>query len=236
MKRLILVFTAVFGLAAAAAHAAAPLAGDGFVELRKGGIVQVHRFNRNYNDTCDLSQSFATGWISKDVLQQNSDLLSLVSDIQEQKIDSTRIRIMYDDIEKILLVDQGADYSPFLPESASDMVVTAIVPGQGKGDPDTRLEIGLKDAWFSNCFGQYVYAEVDDLLKPGRHVTQRFAITDIAGISFGALGELKWNPETGLFFPQNYLFDPYDGTRLKWYRLPADGLAGATEIKTGNLK
>lgn len=233
MKRLILVCTALLALATAApARAAAPLAGDGFVELRKGGIVQVYMFKRNYNDTCDLSQAFVTGWISKDVLQQNNDLLSAVAEIQEQGVENTRISIVYDNIEKILLVDQAANYSPYLSDSASDMVVTALVPGASKDEPATRLEIGLKDAWFSNCFGQYIYVEIDDLLHPDRRMTQRFEITDISGISFGALGELKWNQETGRFFPQNYLFDPYDGTRLKWYRLPAQGLAAAQETKS----
>ena len=148
-----------------------------------------------------------------------------MSSIEEQDVNSTRIKIVYDSIEKILLVDERAKYSPFLSDSASDVVVTALIPGKAMDEPATRLEIGLRSAWFSDCFGEYAYAEVDDLLHPDKHVTQRFDIKDVSAINFGVLGQIKWNPATGRFFPQSYLFDPYDGTRLEWYNLPAGGLA-----------
>jgi hypothetical protein len=188
LKRLaILGFLSIFTLAASAAMALKPPKPEGAINIRSKETRSAFHFKRNYNDYCELTKSYATGWIDKKFLDDNKKQLTAVAEVLEQDQQKTRIRIPYSHLKNIVITDEAALYSPYISNTASDLSVTALIPPVTEGKnktPFSELKIQLEKATFTNCFGEYVFVEFQDPLHADKMFTQRFAISEIGEIDF----------------------------------------------------
>ena len=153
--------------------------------------VEVSRFNRNFNDFCNLDRSHVSGWISMETLDKQREQLARVADVREIVEERVRLKIPLSLITRIKLeppedpdLAKVALYSPFISGSSAQLTLDVIVPME-EGPALALRGLTLQNASFTDCMGEYLYVLTDDLLTPEdaiHRVTQRIDIRDVTEI------------------------------------------------------
>lgn len=185
------------------------------------GYQRVRQFLRNFNDTCNLADSYILGWIDMATLKNNRADLELIAVITDETPSMVRLKIPLANATRIELADPEALYSAFVSDSGGRMKLALRIP-QEEGMADIKLELELDSAVFTKCFNDYAYFTTEDLLAPGtkKNVARRVDIRDVSSIHFEPFGMPKWNKKTGRIFPESLRYDPYDGSELVPLELP----------------